>query len=148
MLDSADRCPDDAAIPGTDLTHNDGCPGRVVVFPDRLFVATAVTFDPGRATLRPESQAVLRDVADTLKAWPDLVKIEIGVHVDDAGDEAANLKLTQARAEVVKRALEADGVASARLVAVGYGETRPLAPNDSEEEREKNRRVEFVIARR
>ena len=60
---------------------------------------------------------------------------EIGVHVDEAGtpsQSGATLALTQARAEVVKKALEAAGVAPERLVAMGYGDVRPLAPNDTE----------------
>jgi outer membrane protein OmpA-like peptidoglycan-associated protein len=148
MLDGADRCPDDGAVPGTDLSHSDGCPARVVVFPDRLHLGESVVFEPGRPTLRPEGSAVLRDVAKVLAAWPDLLVVEIGVHVDDAGDAAANLKLTQARAEAVKKALVAAGIAPERLVAQGYGESSPVAPNDSEADREKNRRVEFVIVRR
>ncbi|MES2639054.1 MAG: MopE-related protein, partial [Myxococcota bacterium] len=148
LLDPSDACPDDAAIPGTDLAHTDGCPATVVVFPDRLHVTDPIPFDPGRATLRPEGASVVRQVAVLLKRYPDLALVEIGVHVDESADEASNLALTQARAEVVKKALEAAGVAPERLVAMGYGGVRPLAPNDTEVDRARNRRVEFVLVGR
>lgn len=145
MLDAGDRCPDDAAIPGTDLLHNDGCPGRVVVFPDRVRLGQEIQFDPGKSVIRPESLALVAEIAEVLKRYPDLPRIELGAHVDAGADPT--LKLTNARAEAVRVALVKAGVAAERLVAVGYGELRPLAPNDVEQNRVKNRRVELVFVR-
>jgi predicted outer membrane repeat protein len=146
VLDSADACPDEAALPGTDLTHSDGCPTRVAVFLDRLHLRDRVDFD-ARGAIVPASNPVIADIAAVLKKYPDLARIEIGVHVDASDDDAQSLALTQARAEAVRRALIAAGVAEARLVAQGYGAVRPIAPNDTDENRAKNRRVELRILR-
>ena len=112
----------------------------------RIWMDAPLAFD--RSTLRPESVTLLREVATTLTRWPDIGLVEIAVHTDDAGDDNANLKLTQQRAEAVRKVLVAAGVAESRLVAQGYGETRPIAPNDTETNRAMNRRVELVIVRR
>ena len=145
MLDPSDKCPDDAAIPGTDLLHNDGCPGRVVVFPDRIRLGATITFDPGKAIIRPESASLVAEIAAVLKRYPDLPRVEIGAHVDAGADPT--LKVTAARAEAVRAALVQAGVPAEKLLAVGYGEVRPLAPNDTEDNRAKNRRVELVFVR-
>ena len=92
--------------------------------------------------LTADSMQVLDKVADTLKEWPD-VKVEIGGHTDSQGNDAANLKLSQARAESVRKYLASKGVDASRLTAKGYGETVPLADNNTREGRAKNRRVEL-----
>ncbi len=72
-------------------------------------------------------------------------KIEVGGHTDDLGDDVLNMNLSQKRADAVKRYLVSAGLAENRIIAKGYGETSPTVPNDSESNRAKNRRTEFVI---
>lgn len=102
-----------------------------------------VHFDTDKSTLRPDSEPVLDQVLALLKAEPRLTG-DLSGHTDDTGAKEYNLKLSQARAAAVKAWLVAHGVAAARLTTHGYGDTRPLVPNDSDEHRAKNRRVELV----
>ena len=102
-----------------------------------------ILFDTGRATLRPESAAALQPVIDVLKADPAL-RLEIQGHTDDTGTKAANLTLSQQRADAVRQHLvTTGGIAAARLTAVGLGDTKPVAPNTTEDGRAQNRRVEL-----
>ncbi|TNE90740.1 MAG: hypothetical protein EP330_07375 [Deltaproteobacteria bacterium] len=104
-----------------------------------------VQFDLGKATLRSESEAILSEVAATLIANRSVVRVEVQGHTDPTGGNVINLALSQARAEAVVADLVRRGVAPERLVARGYGSTRPVQPNDSEEGRALNRRVQFEI---
>lgn len=107
------------------------------------FVALYINFDTGKATIKPESQGTVDEVAKALKSAPDL-KLEVGGHTDNVGQAAANQALSEARAKAVQAALVAQGIAAARLSARGYGDTKPIADNRSEEGRAKNRRVELT----
>ena len=107
------------------------------------YVALYINFDTGKASIKPDSQPTLEQVAQMLKAAPDL-KLEVGGHTDNVGKPDANLKLSAARAESVIQALTGRGIAAARLTAKGYGDTKPVADNRSEDGRAKNRRVELV----
>jgi outer membrane protein OmpA-like peptidoglycan-associated protein len=111
----------------------------------RVVIREAVHFDFDRATLRPESGPILDEVAATVLAHPGIVRVEVQGHTDDRGDVAYNQRLSQLRAEAVVRALATRGVAPERLVAQGYGPTRPVADNDSDAGRAANRRVQFEI---
>lgn len=112
--------------------------------PPREFVLDNVYFDTGKATLRPASYAELNELVEFMKLKPS-VTIEISGHTDDVGDDASNLKLSQQRADAVKAYLAGKGIAKDRVVAVGYGETRPVASNDTPEGRQENRRTEVKI---
>lgn len=107
------------------------------------FVSLYVTFDTGKATIKPDSAKTLDDAAAALKLTADLV-IEVGGHTDNVGTADANLKLSQARAQAVMAALVERGVKADRLTARGYGQTAPIADNRTEDGRAKNRRVELV----
>jgi outer membrane protein OmpA-like peptidoglycan-associated protein len=107
------------------------------------FVTLYVTFDTGKATIKPESAKTLDDAAGALKLAKDL-KVEVGGHTDNVGSADANLKLSQQRAQAVMAALVERGVAAGRLTAKGYGQSSPVADNRTEEGRAKNRRVELV----
>lgn len=102
-------------------------------------------FDFGSARLRPESAAAIAQLQELLRAIPEL-KLALQGHTDNRGNEAANLKLSGARAEAVRAALAArDATLAARLTTAGFGESRPVAGNDSLEGRAANRRVELVV---
>jgi outer membrane protein OmpA-like peptidoglycan-associated protein len=104
-----------------------------------------VHFDFNKPSLRGDSDAVLRQVAAFLNANP-VVRIELQGHTDSVGDAAANQKLSEARAASVQAWLVQHGVASARITSAGYGKTRPVTTNDTEEGRARNRRVEIAKA--
>ncbi len=103
-----------------------------------------LSFDSKSATLRPESTEQLTNIAQILKAYPAL-HITIGGFTDNTGDAAANLQLSQARANSVMRDLTKMGVGADRLQAEGYGETAPVADNFSEAGRLRNRRIALRI---
>lgn len=115
-----------------------------------------VFFDLDKATLRPESYVELNKLRDFLKA-NSAIKIEIGGHTDTRGDEAANLKLSDARAKSVKDYLIQQGIEASRLSSKGYGETMPIFTDEAiakmtkESEKEKahqeNRRTEYKIVK-
>jgi outer membrane protein OmpA-like peptidoglycan-associated protein len=101
-----------------------------------------VHFDTDKAILRPESTPVLEQVLAMLQQDP-ASQFEIGGHTDDAGTAAHNLSLSDARAKAVVDWLVAHGITASRLSSHGYGESRPLVPNDSDKHRAQNRRVEM-----
>jgi OOP family OmpA-OmpF porin len=108
------------------------------------FVTTGITFDVNSDRIKPESFAVLKDIAGTLTENPS-VKVRIIGHTDSDGDEASNLALSKKRAASVKAALAGEfGIDAARLDTDGKGETQPAAPNTSPEGKANNRRVEFI----
>lgn len=108
------------------------------------FVTTGITFDVNSAIIRPESYAVLKDIAATLSENP-AVKVKIIGHTDSDGEDAANLTLSKKRAESVKENLITEfGIDKNRLETDGKGETAPAAPNTTPEGKANNRRVEFV----
>ena len=103
-----------------------------------------VFFDSNSDILKKESYAELNRLVELLNKNPDR-KIEVGGHTDDVGDDASNLSLSQRRAEAVRNYLIQSGISAARLTAKGYGETQPQVPNDSDANRAKNRRTEFLV---
>jgi OOP family OmpA-OmpF porin len=136
--DPRDRCLGTPA--GTEVDAA-GC--RVLFDGDSTpMVLHGVTFEPGRAVLRRDSYAVLDSVAALLVANPD-VRIEIAGHSDDVGAHSDNRHLSRARADAARAYLARRGVAPARLVARGYGESQPVATNDTPDGRAQNRRIEL-----
>lgn len=103
-----------------------------------------ISFAPGSADLDSSGQAVVDRIADILKTC-DKPRMEIAGHTDSQGREEMNLSLSQARADAVLQALMARRVLTAGLKAKGYGETKPVADNKTEEGREANRRIEFTL---
>ena len=103
-----------------------------------------VYFDTGKSTIKPESAQAIEEIAKLLKGDPGL-KVHVVGHTDNVGGRDANIKLSQARGEAVLQALVSDhGIAATRLSSYGCGPFAPVASNDSEEGRAKNRRVELV----
>jgi outer membrane protein OmpA-like peptidoglycan-associated protein len=103
-----------------------------------------IYFDTGKSDLKPESEPALEEIAKLLKTSP-MLKVFIVGHTDMVGDPAANVKLSQARAQAVVTALVTkNGIAATRLTPFGAGPYAPVASNKIEEGRAKNRRVELV----
>ena len=101
-------------------------------------------FDTGAATLQPASEEQLTNIAAILKAYPQ-VKIRIGGYTDNTGDPAANLRLSEDRADNVMAELVRLGIEPARMSAKGYGAEDPIADNSTEEGRQKNRRISLRV---
>ena len=140
--DGSDKCPLEPETMN-DFRDKDGCadevPAEVRKFQGKI---EGITFETGKATIKPESFKVLDSATAVLKQFED-VRIEVQGHTDDVGDDAKNLTLSQDRAAAVVAYFVSKGIAADRLVALGYGETKPVAPNDSAANRGLNRRVEF-----
>ena len=110
---------------------------------DGKIVTYAITFDTGKATLKPEADVEINRIKGLLDQNPGL-KFEVQGHCDSTGSASVNDKLSQQRAEAIVARLEELGVAKGRLTAVGKGSKEPIADNGTDEGRAKNRRVEFV----
>jgi outer membrane protein OmpA-like peptidoglycan-associated protein len=117
----------------------------VVVTGEKLELADKVFFDSGKATIQDRSHALLDEVAKVLTDHPEVKRVLIEGHTDSVGSAARNTKLSQARAESVRKYLVGRGVATDRLEAKGFGSARPVADNKTVAGREENRRVEFRI---
>jgi outer membrane protein OmpA-like peptidoglycan-associated protein len=103
-----------------------------------------IRFDTGKAEVKPESESALQEVAKLMAGDPQLKLLVVG-HTDGIGSLESNMKLSQARADAVVKALSTKhGIAAARLKAQGAGPIAPIASNRTEEGRAKNRRVELV----
>jgi outer membrane protein OmpA-like peptidoglycan-associated protein len=107
-------------------------------------VTYGIYFDFNKDTLKPESEPVLKEIAQTMTNNPDW-KLTVEGHTDNVGGDAYNLDLSKRRSAAVKQALVSQyNIAADRLLTSGYGASRPVAPNDTLEGRARNRRVELV----
>jgi outer membrane protein OmpA-like peptidoglycan-associated protein len=104
-----------------------------------------INFSSNSAQIPVDSTDYLNRVATAIKAAPAGTVLLISGHTDNAGDSVSNLALSQQRADAVRNYLIQQGVPSNMLVTKGYGDTRPLAPNDTEEGKFRNRRIEFSL---
>ena len=104
-------------------------------------------FQTGSATLEPQSQEQLKNIAEILKAYP-AVNVKLGGYTDNTGNADANLKLSADRAKSVQAELVKLGIADSRLDAEGYGQENPVASNDTEEGRAKNRRISIRVTKK
>ena len=103
-----------------------------------------VFFNTASYDLLPASNAELSKLAKLMQTNPTL-RIELGGHTDNVGADAANLSLSDQRAQAVRDNLIGSGIDAARITAKGYGETRPVATNDTEQGRALNRRTEVTV---
>ena len=101
-------------------------------------------FDTGSATLQPSSQEQLGNVANILKAYPN-VHLKIGGYTDNSGDAGANMALSAARAKTVMDSLVSSGIDASRLSSEGYGDQFPVGDNTTEEGRAQNRRIAMRV---
>ncbi len=169
--DGEDRCPTKAApgtghgCPDTDEDsvadhldncvfqpgprENHGCPAyekqRVLITKEKLQLLEQIAFPSGRATLSPRSKPLLDQVARILFDHPEMERLVIEVHANDSRRADRNLRLSQERAEAVRRYLVSLGVPERRLSAVGRGSEAPLQPATTAAGRAANRRVELLI---
>jgi OOP family OmpA-OmpF porin len=105
-----------------------------------------VVFETGKATLKPESDEVLQIVHDYLKDKQDITLLRIEGHTDSDGNDADNQRLSEGRSLAVAQWLVGKGIDCKRLIPVGFGETKPVAANDTAENKAQNRRTAFVNA--
>lgn len=110
---------------------------------DGKIITYGITFDVGKATIRPQSMGTINEILSILQKYPDL-KFSVEGHTDNTGNAATNQTLSEARAKAVCEKLQQMGIDAARLSAKGYGMNKPMDTNDTTEGRAKNRRVEFV----
>lgn len=140
ILNDVDKCPN---VPG--VIENDGCPE--IKQEEKEVIKRAfdnLEFETGKAIIKPSSYQSLMELADLLKEHDDW-KLSIAGHTDNVGSEVSNMKLSKERALAVKKFLVNKWVKEENIRAAWFGETVPLAPNDTPEGRQKNRRVELSI---
>lgn len=106
-----------------------------------------LTFDTGKSTLQPSSEEQLNNIAEILKAYPN-VHVKIGGYTDNTGDPTANKALSEARAKSVMDSLVSKGIDASRLESEGYGEQYPIGDNATEEGRAKNRRIALRVTQK
>jgi len=135
IIDEKDKCPGTAA--GTRV-DGDGCPL------EKIIALKGVTFEFNKTRLRPDAETILDWATEILKRYPDM-KVEVAGHTDNIGSDSYNQELSEGRANAVRTYFVGKGIPESQLSAKGYGEAEPVADNESEEGRERNRRVELRI---
>jgi OmpA-OmpF porin, OOP family len=106
-------------------------------------IALYINFDTGKSVIKPESKAIIEQIVQMMKENPALA-VSLEGHTDNVGSQESNKKLSNERAKAVLTAIIAQGIDAKRLSSVGYGQDKPIADNNTEEGRAKNRRVELV----
>jgi OOP family OmpA-OmpF porin len=135
VLNSVDQCPHSKA--GA-VVGRDGCEVKVVI------ELQGVHFDTDKSTLKPESIVILDAAVKTLGDHGS-IRVEVAGHTDSTASDAYNQALSQRRAKVVYDYLSAHGIADDRMTWKGYGESQPIATNDTAEGRARNRRTELIV---
>ena len=120
-------------------------PARVEVRDNKIEIKEKIQFEYNKAVILPASFGLLDEISDVIKKNGHLKKIAIEGHASSEGDAKHNLKLSDDRAKSVMKYLVDKGVDAGRLTAKGFGSNRPIADNATDEGKEKNRRVEFLI---
>jgi type IX secretion system PorP/SprF family membrane protein len=140
VIDKIDACPDTAGP-----ADNQGCP--LLTYEQKAVVDTAFTnleFEFGKAIITFDSYTHLDRLGVMLVNTPSMI-LTIEGHTDNIGGDEKNMELSEARATAIKSYLTTRGIPEQSIIVLFYGENRPVAPNDTEEGREKNRRVELTI---
>jgi outer membrane protein OmpA-like peptidoglycan-associated protein len=125
-------------IPNAEVIHQEGEEGIIVNFNSKVLFAT------NKFELTENSKATLNDLAVILNKYPD-TDLTVQGHTDSSGSDAYNQTLSEKRAGSVSDYLKLQGIDQGRITPVGFGETQPVASNDTSEGRTENRRVTFVI---
>ena len=110
---------------------------------DGKIITHGITFDVGKATIKPQSMGTINEIFSILQKYPDL-RFSVEGHTDNTGNASGNQTLSEARAKAVCDKLQQMGIATTRLTAKGHGMSKPMDSNETAEGRAKNRRVEFV----
>jgi outer membrane protein OmpA-like peptidoglycan-associated protein len=116
----------------------------IIYEPSKIFTLENVYFEFGKSTLKPESYPAIEELVSLLKT-ESTMKIEISGHTDNIGNPETNIKLSKDRAEAVRQYIIKKGISANRVSSVGYGNTKPIATNETEEGRQLNRRTEVKI---
>lgn len=143
VSDKDDKCPE---VPGS--VANEGCPEiveKIVELPSTRHIKT-ILFDTDKATIKPKFSTILTSVVRILSKNSN-ASFSVEGHADSVGNEAYNQRLSEARAMAVKEFLVKEGVEKSKLSTKGYGESRPVATNDTPAGREQNRRVEINMVK-
>jgi outer membrane protein OmpA-like peptidoglycan-associated protein len=120
-------------------------PSLVQLEEDRITITERVHFETGKSIIKPESYALLNEVAQVVVDHQDIGRIQVAGHTDSKGSDAANLRLSQGRASAVQSFLINAGVNRDRLISAGFGEAQPIDTNLTNAGRANNRRVEFNL---
>jgi OmpA-OmpF porin, OOP family len=149
VLDYLDRCEDEAEMING-FQDDDGCPdegpAQIIVEQGRITILGTIRFEIESARLTEDSYATLDQIALTLRKHRELDRVDIAGHTDSTGSHGYNVRLSRDRARSVRQYLLQRGIPPARLTATGYGPDKPIADNETEDGRAKNRRVEFLTA--
>lgn len=140
VLDKDDECPE---VAGT--AANNGCPEPTVEVIEELNeYSRTILFDLNKASVRNESEETLKSIAEIMKEYPQTI-FHIEGHTDSTGSASYNEKLSKERAASVREFLISEGIPANRLTSEGYGETQPIASNNTAQGRQENRRVEISL---
>ncbi|MGF1466339.1 MAG: OmpA family protein [Sandaracinaceae bacterium] len=147
--DERDACPDEAEVVNG-IDDQDGCPdqGLIEMIDDRIVLEERVLFDFGRARVKSRARPVLEAIVNLYRQHPEWTQVRIEGHADVRGTPRFNQRLSELRAQQVRRWLVRFGIPGDAIDAVGYGETRPRAWGQAEHIHQANRRVEFVVLSR
>jgi outer membrane protein OmpA-like peptidoglycan-associated protein len=143
ILDKDDACPDVPGPPNEDPKKN-GCPLAQIVSGE-VKIRDQIKFRFDKWDLDPASDPILEAVASILSAHPEIEHLRIEGHTDNKGNAGYNMLLSQRRAAAVLKWLVAHGIDKKRLASQGFGLTKPIDDNATDEGRRNNRRVEFHI---
>ena len=140
--DKDDNCPDEKGV-----ASEKGCPEVKAALEELQRLFKNLQFDVNKTTIRPVSYQDLNTAADILQDYPEY-NVVIEGHTDSDGGDQYNKTLSQGRADAAKQYLIDKGVTGGRVTAIGYGEERPIAPNDTPKNKQKNRRVIIKLIKR
>lgn len=120
-------------------------PKRVEVTADAIVINEKIMFEYNKAKIKEESHDLLNEITQVIQDNPQIKKLSVEGHTDSDGSDKYNKKLSDKRAAAVMAYLTEHGVDEGRLTSKGWGEEKPIAENDTDEGKAKNRRVEFII---
>lgn len=147
IVDTADGCPNEPETMNGYL-DTDGCPDEgpsgVDIARNQIVITEKILFDSGRASIKRVSNGILNAVVAVLADFPDIT-VRIEGHTDSQGAASLNQRLSERRADSVRKYLISKGVAESRLTSKGFGEDKPIDTNRTSKGRSANRRVEFHI---